>query len=113
MELQRTDIRKLLRYEFLRGTSTSEAMKRINEAEGAQIVGRSAAYKWYAKFKSGDLSVEDVHRTGRPQIVDRVGVINTIEEDPTLDTRSLAGFFDCSHTEIEKILHKEGIEKFR
>lgn len=40
MEILQIDIRKLLRYEFLRGTSASEAMESISEAEGAKIVVR-------------------------------------------------------------------------
>lgn len=108
MSLSRADVRKLLKYEFLRGANASVATDRINKAHGPKTVTERTAHRWFSKFSSGKMDVDDAKRHGRPKIIDRTGVVNAIEEDPTLDSRSLADQFGCSHTAILKILRSEG-----
>uniref|UniRef100_A0A914ELT1 Transposase n=1 Tax=Acrobeloides nanus TaxID=290746 RepID=A0A914ELT1_9BILA len=47
------------------------------------------------------MDIEDKKRSGRPRKVDRVAV----EAHPSMTTRMLAEDFECSNTEIVKILH--------
>uniref|UniRef100_A0A914ECJ0 Transposase n=1 Tax=Acrobeloides nanus TaxID=290746 RepID=A0A914ECJ0_9BILA len=79
MEKNRGDIRKLLKYEFLLGHKAIEAVCNINRAYVPQ---------W---------AVEDNPRSGRPREVDRVAVVNAVEEHPSMTIRMLAEDFDCSH----------------
>ena len=58
MEPSRTDIRNLLRYEFLRGVNATEATKNVIEAHGANLLSKSVAYEWFSRFKSGNFAVE-------------------------------------------------------
>ncbi|CAD5228325.1 unnamed protein product [Bursaphelenchus xylophilus] len=76
MSLSRSDIRKLLKYEFLRGANAPTALERINEAHGPGTVSRTTAFDWYFKFKNGKMGVDDQKRSGRPKTVDRAGVLN-------------------------------------
>ena len=50
------------------------------------------------------MDIEDKKRSGRPREVDLVAVANAVEIHPSMTTRLLAEDFECSHTEIVKIL---------
>ena len=54
------------------------------------------------------MDIEDKKRSRRPQEVDRVAVVNAVEAHPLMTTRMLAEDFECSHTEIVKILLDAG-----
>ena len=56
----------------------------------------SEATKWILKTKKG------------PDALDQVAVVNAVEAHPWMTTRMLAEDFECSHTEIVKILHDAG-----
>lgn len=49
----------------------AESSRRINDAFGEDKVSERTAQKWFAKFRTGDFSVADQKRTGRPSEVDR------------------------------------------
>ncbi|KAI1720587.1 histone-lysine N-methyltransferase SETMAR [Ditylenchus destructor] len=108
MEKNRGVIRELLKYEFELGHSVKEAIENINRAKGVGTVAQRTAYEWYSKFKSGNLTIEDNPRAGRPREVDRAAVVNAVEEHPSMTTRMLADDFDCSFKEIALILHDAG-----
>ncbi|KAI1693531.1 histone-lysine N-methyltransferase SETMAR [Ditylenchus destructor] len=78
MEKNRGVIRELLKYEFELGHSVKAAIENINRAEGAGTVAQFTANKWYSKFKSGNLTIEDNPRSGRPREVDRDAVVNAV-----------------------------------
>ena len=101
-------IRELLKFEFELGHSAKEAMDNINRAKGNGTVSKATAYLWYSKFRSNKMDIEDKKRSGRPREVDRVAVVNAVEAHPSMTTRMLAEDFECSHTEIVKILHDAG-----
>ncbi|XP_018393383.1 PREDICTED: histone-lysine N-methyltransferase SETMAR-like [Cyphomyrmex costatus] len=49
-----------------------------------------AAQKWFAKFRSGDTSLEDGPRSGRPTEVDSNDIKALVEQDRTLKVREIA-----------------------
>jgi transposase len=108
MEKNLGDIRKLLKYEFELGHNAKETVTNINRAKGAGTVDYSTAKRWFSKFRSGNFETDDNKRSGRPREVDRDAVVNTVEDHPSMTTRMLADEFNCSHTEIEKILKEAG-----
>ena len=108
MEKNRGVIRELLKYEFEMGHSAHEAAQNINRVKGHGTVGYTTAKTWFSKFRSGNLAVKDKKRSGRPREVDRVAVVNAIEDHPSMTTRMLAEDFGCSHFAIETILHDAG-----
>lgn len=112
MNISRVDIRKLLKYEFQLGHRASEATKNINRAQGAKTVEESTVRRWFFKFRNGDLNLDDKPRPGQPRKINWHSVVNAIELDPTMTTQMLADDFECSHTAIEKILHRGLINKF-
>ncbi|KAI1704613.1 histone-lysine N-methyltransferase SETMAR [Ditylenchus destructor] len=84
MEKNRGVIRELLKYEYELGHSVKEAIENINRAKGAGTVAQRTAYEWYSKFESGNLTVEDNSRSGRPREVDREAVLNAVKDAFTI-----------------------------
>ncbi|KAI1693621.1 histone-lysine N-methyltransferase SETMAR [Ditylenchus destructor] len=77
-------IRELLKYEYELGHSVKEAIENINRAKGAGTVAQRTAYEWYSKFRSGNLTIEDNPRSGRPREVDRAAVVNAVNDAFTI-----------------------------
>lgn len=112
MNMSRADIQKLLKYEFQLGQPASEAAQNINRAQRAKTMEKSTARRWFSKFRYNDLNLEDKPQPGQPRKINWRTVVNATELDPTMKTQILADDFECSHTGIEKILHKGLINKF-
>ena len=60
------ETRVLLRHYWKKGLSVREAADEINEVEGAGTTSKSSAQRWFSRFESGDLDLEDKPRSGRP-----------------------------------------------
>ncbi|KAI1690613.1 histone-lysine N-methyltransferase SETMAR [Ditylenchus destructor] len=84
MEKNRSVIRELLKFEFELGHSAKQAMNNINRAKGAGTVAYSTAKEWYSKFRSGNLTIEDNLKSGRPREVDREAVVNAVKDAFTI-----------------------------
>lgn len=108
MEKTIGDIRKLVKYEFELGHSAKETLNNLNGAKGPGSVSHRTIQRWFSKFRSGNLHINDKKRSGRPREVDRTAVVNSVDDQPSLTTRMLAEEFNCSHTEIEKVLKDAG-----
>ncbi len=108
MEKNRGVIRELLKFEYELGHSAKEAVKNINRAKGNGTVSYTNAKVWFSKFRNNEMDISDKKRSGRPQEVDRVAVVNAVEAHPSLTTRMLAEDFDCSQSQIVEILHASG-----
>jgi hypothetical protein len=108
MEKNRGVIRELLKFEYELGHSAKEAVANINRAKGAGKVSYTNAKVWFSKFRNNEMDVADKKRSGRPQEVNRVAVVNAVEAHPSLTTRMLADDFDCDQATIVRILHDAG-----
>ncbi|KAI1728226.1 histone-lysine N-methyltransferase SETMAR [Ditylenchus destructor] len=84
MEKNRAVIRELLKFEFELGHTVKEPIENINRAMEAGTVSRTTAYEWFSKFKSGNMTIEDNPRSGRPREVDRDAVVNAVEDTFTI-----------------------------
>lgn len=47
----------LMKYEFLRGTMTSQTARNKNNAFGSSVTTRQTLSKWFAKFPCGDFDL--------------------------------------------------------
>ena len=94
MEKNRGIIHELLKFEFGLGQSAKEAMDNINRAKGNGTVSKAIAYLWYSKFRSNKMDIEDKKTSRRPREVDRVAVVNAVEDHLSMTTRMLAKDFE-------------------
>lgn len=104
-------IRYCLLYEFKSGLNASAAARRIQQAFGEGCVAERTAREWFARFRSGDESVQDKPRSGRPSTVDNDRLRTVVESDPRQTLSEIANSLTCSRsTALE---HLRAIGKVR
>lgn len=64
--MNRRDFRLLALYEFKLGHKASEAAQSLQKTFGNNAPKERTVREWFAKFRSGDLDIEDAPRSGRP-----------------------------------------------
>ena len=88
--MDKIELRVLICYCWKRGFSTGKASEDICGANGEETIAYGAISKWYKRFHSGNMSLEDKPRSGRPlKLID--GDLQTgLNIAPSLSTRELA-----------------------
>lgn len=104
MASEREHLLHCLLYEYDMGHTAAEAYRNLTQAMGQDSISRSTCYKWFDKFKTGDRSLRDEERSGRPQIFDESKLRALIEADPRLTTRCLAAQLGCGHGTVYRHL---------
>ncbi|UYV84040.1 hypothetical protein LAZ67_X000965 [Cordylochernes scorpioides] len=95
----------------VRGQKATEAARDICNVYGKGIIAERAAQKWFAKFKNGDLDLEDTPRSGRPSEFDEEHLKALLKEDGCQTTRELAEKMKCSAVTISNHLQSIGFLK--
>ena len=73
-------VRHILLYHFEKGRTAGEAFRDINELFGDGTIGRNTAIEWFARFRSGDTSLEDKKGRGRHSDFDDQALLDAVEE---------------------------------
>lgn len=98
----RLHIRNVILFLFLSGLNEPETEKRIKETYPNNAPSNFMVHKWISRFKTGDYSMEDEQRSGRPLELDLDALKDIVEEDPYLTVRDMATTLEVSHTTIER-----------
>lgn len=101
-------IRSCLLYEYKLGTNASEACRKICLAFGEDAVKERTARNWFQKFRSGNESLEDEPRSGRPVSIINSELKQAIEADSSLTCHELGLTFNCNEETIRNHLHEIG-----
>jgi len=101
-------IRHIVLYHFEKGWTAAQSFRDLNELFGQGTITQQGVQKWFARFKSGDTSLEDKPGRGRPSDFDDQALLAAVEEDESLTTRMLAEQFDVDHSTIVRHLKKLG-----
>jgi transposase len=67
-------------------------------------VNESTAQRWFKRFASGNLSLEDEQRPGRPRIWDSEATTEAAEKQPSTSTRRLSDTLGPSKSTITRHL---------
>lgn len=85
-----SNIRLFLLYEFKLGHNATAAAENINTAFGQQVAYVRTAQRWFARFRSGDMSLESQER-GRPQVeLNDDVMLALIDENRRITVRELS-----------------------
>ena len=68
--------------------------------EGAGTTRKSAAQRWFSRFNSDDLTLEDKPRSGRPPVLDDEDLRQALEDEPSSSIRELAEELGVSHMTV-------------
>ena len=104
-------IRACLLYEFKLGTGASSASRKLCTctAFGEGAVSEKTAQNWFQKFRSGNETLEDELRAGRPISLHNGNLKAAIDSDSCLTYHELASRFNVSDETIR--LHLNQLEK--
>lgn len=107
MTLDKIELRVLICYCWKRRLSTRDAAKEICDTEGEGTVHYTTVCRWYKRFDSGDLSLEDQPRSGRPSTLDKEGPQAALEDEPSSSSHELASVLGVSsHQTVLNHLHQ-------
>lgn len=85
-----SDFRPIFLYEFKLNQSAAETARKINQAFGNDSVNERTVQRWFAKFRSGDFSLENEPRSGRPTVIQDADLRTLVETDPSQTVRGMA-----------------------
>ncbi|GFY45935.1 histone-lysine N-methyltransferase SETMAR [Trichonephila inaurata madagascariensis] len=81
MDVSKELVRGCLLYDFKADLSAAASSRRTCQAFGDSVVNERTTRHWFQKLRSGDLSLYDKARTGRPQALDDEALQAAIQED--------------------------------
>ncbi|GFY52605.1 histone-lysine N-methyltransferase SETMAR [Trichonephila inaurata madagascariensis] len=81
MDVSKELVWDCLLYDFKMGLSVAASSSPICQAFGDSTTNERMERNWFQKFRSGDLSICDKARTGRPQVLDDEALRAAIQED--------------------------------
>lgn len=108
MENQKEHFSHILLFYFRKGKNASQAHKKLCDVYGDEALKERQCQNWFAKFRSGDFSLKDEKRSGRPVEVDDAQIKAIIDSDRHSTTREIADKLHVSHTCIENHLKQLG-----
>ena len=111
MEVSKEEICHILHFYYLKGKNASKATKKICDVYGADTLSVRVAQQWFGRFRSGVVEVNDAPRSGRPAVVNVDKIIENIEIDHQVSSRSIAQKLNINHQTVLNHLQKAGFKK--
>ena len=95
-------------YEFKKANSAAETARNIHSVYGEECVNERTRRRWFAKFRSGDFTLEDEDRTGRPVEFDDMLLEAALEENPSVSVEELVRKHSSNHSTVHRHLQQLG-----
>ncbi|XP_014767866.1 histone-lysine N-methyltransferase SETMAR-like [Octopus bimaculoides] len=96
-------IRNVLLYEFHKGANASAAARSIQNTYGDDVVNESCR-GWFSRFRSGDFTLKEEPKEGRPKKLDSDILEALVSENPAVTTRELVEQLNVVHTTVVRQL---------
>lgn len=103
--------RHILLFFYQKGVKATDAQREICSVYGDSAISPDTCQRWFARFRSGNMNLEDATRSGRPSTTDDDQILAAIEVDRHLTTREIAKRFNIAHTTVAKHLKQLGMTK--
>ena len=98
---------------FHSGKRAADAFHDICKTCGVNALSQSTCGNWFAKFRSGNFSLQDEQRSGRPVGVDDDQLMALIEANRHVTVRELAEKTNASIGIVHEHVKKLGLKKAR
>ena len=93
---------------FKRGKNAVKTCNKLCSVYGEDALTKRTWQKWFNKFRSGNLCVEESRRSGRPTKIDTDKIKALVDENPHSATRNIASELQISHPTVLRHIHKIG-----
>ena len=108
MEGKKQHFWHIILYYFRKGKNATEMQKTIGAVYGEGAGTDRTCQKWFAKFRAGGFSLDDVLQLGRPVEVDSHQIETFIENNQRYTVWEIADILRISKSSIENHLHQLG-----
>jgi len=101
-------MRSAIRFLYLQGKKATEIQQDLIKSYGADYMSMGTIYYWLQKFKSGEISIEDGERSGRPRLdglPERIKELMEIDEH--ISARDLSGAIGVDKMTIIRALRED------
>ncbi|XP_025264338.1 histone-lysine N-methyltransferase SETMAR-like [Camponotus floridanus] len=111
MENFEEHIRHILLYYFKKGKKATEAREELRQVYGRNVIEKRQCQNWFARFRGGDFSVKDAHRSGRPSEIDDDKIKALVQANKHSTVRELATALKVSIGSVHGHLKSLGFVK--
>ena len=108
MEDRKVHYRHFMLLCFNSGKNASKTHDELCSVYGENAVSLRVCYQWFSKFRSGNFSIEDAPRSGRPTVIKNDQVKQIVDQNPQLTTRQIADIASVSKSTISRHLKEIG-----
>lgn len=105
---EKQHLRHCILFAFQMGKNGAEAHDLINSTLGENSVSLSTIKKWFAKFRSGNFSLEDSPRPGAEKKFEDEQLESLLNENPAQTLKELAEILDVNESTVSRRLHAMG-----
>ena len=103
-EVKKELLRYSMLYDFRAGLKAAESHRRLCKAFLPDVVSKQTVKNWFKRFKSGNYSIDDETRSGRPSELDNQALQQLVESNPRWTTYEVAAILGCDHSTILRYL---------
>ena len=108
MSEENIHLRHCMMHEFQKEGNAIQARKNLCKVLGESVVTSRTCQRWFTKFRSGDFSLLDERRSGRPSDVNDEDLRCMILENPTLNSVDVASKLGIHQTNALKHMKRLG-----
>ncbi|KAL4711420.1 hypothetical protein ACJJTC_016174 [Scirpophaga incertulas] len=109
MECKTEHFRHILLFYFRKGKNAAQAAKKLRDVYGEEALKERQCRNWFDKFRSGDFSLKDDQRSGRPEKLDDDQIKNSLKGKTFNDDDAVKSHLVMFFADKDQTIYKRGI----